>query len=62
MKLGDKLMITPVTFEPLAQIQSGSRKPVKIKAEVVYINFRHGWFTAEFKLSGGKVKESFKFC
>ncbi len=48
INLGDTVSVTPETFG------KGKRRGV-----VVYIHPRNRFFTAEFELPGGKVRESF---
>lgn len=38
------------------------RKAATVTGEIVYINWEHHYFTAEYELGGTKHLESFKFC
>lgn len=32
-----------------------------VSGKIVYVNRRHRYFTVEYQLAGGKIRESFKF-
>lgn len=60
-KLGDKVSFIPSAFmRPSAEM--GSRQyPVRVKAEIVYINHAHNWYRAAFDADGKTMYECFKF-
>lgn len=33
----------------------------RIRGKIVYVNRRHRYFTVEYQLTGGRIRESFKF-
>ena len=55
IKIGQKLKLIPTA------IDSKDMFAKKAPCEVVYINHKHRYFTAEFIFPGGKFLESFKF-
>lgn len=36
-------------------------KPEPVEGKVVYVNHKHGYFTAEYGWEGSKQRENFKF-
>lgn len=60
-QIGDKISFIPNGFmRPSAEM--GKRQfPVRVKAEIVYINQTHHWFRAAFQACGKTMYECFKF-
>ena len=56
MNIGDKFRMY---FNPQASVDAGRGLPVT--AEVVYINWEHRYFCAEFDVFGHTLRECFKF-
>lgn len=59
--IGDKISFVPHAFmNPSAEFGKRSY-PVKVKAEIVYINHEHRWFRARYETCGNVHHECFKF-
>ena len=54
--IGETVMISPCLG-----IFDGKIKHDPIKGTIVYINFKHKYFTVEFKFPYGSFRESYKF-
>lgn len=50
-----------VRFVPVAQICDGDKHKGSTTGIVVYINWKHKYFTVEYGIEGQKQHESFKF-
>lgn len=62
LHIGDKLKLIPKTFCNTDNGSgNGSCPKMTLKGTVVYIHPKLRFFTAEFEVSGGKVRESFQF-
>lgn len=57
MKLGQKVMRVPETFNGTDEDKKSVRRP--LAGRVVYIHPEGRYHTVEFELGGGKVRESF---
>lgn len=58
LHIGAKLMLAP--FAPSAADQTAGKKTIH-PCTVVYINWKHRFFTALFEYKYGSFNESFKF-
>ncbi len=56
INLGDKVSVTPVTFG-----RTETHPKAQHMGVVVYVHPKRRFFTAEFELPGGRVRESFQF-
>ena len=57
-KIGDIIPLHPfVNLDKKGETEKG-----KIPGTVVYVNYEHRFFTAEFVFPRGKFRESFKFA
>ena len=52
-----------VSVKPSIYISKDGNSTVDkhVRGKVVYVNRRHRYFTVEYKLTGGRIRESFKF-
>lgn len=57
VRVGEKLMLKPTVC--LDRFGRANIEP--IEGTVVYVNFPHRYFTAEFSFPGGRIRESFKY-
>ena len=55
--VGEKLKLKP----SICLDKTGRTEQRAIEGTIVYVNFPHRYFTAEFKFPGGSIRESFKF-
>ena len=59
LKIGQKMRLA----QSHAVTELGKRVPsyTTFPCKVVYINFKHRWFTVEFDFKGNIIRESYKF-
>ena len=55
--VGDSISIKPFIYFH----KDGQSLNKHVRGKVVYVNKRHRYFTVEYQLAGGRLRESFKF-
>lgn len=56
--VGDTISVKPyIHFSKDGQSFTNKR----VRGKVIYVNKRHRYFTVEYPVTGGKLRESFKF-
>lgn len=60
IKVGQKVRFVPL--DGIKFLYSTEACTAPVTGVIVYINQRHGWFSAEYCLHGVKFRRSFKFC
>ena len=58
IRVGDSISVKPSLY---ISKDGQSFIDKHISGKVVYVNKRHRYFTVEYQLAGGKIRESFKF-
>jgi hypothetical protein len=59
IKLGQEVRFAP--FEPFTGFGADASRGKLVTGTVVYVNYRHGWFSVEYDCGGTKQRTSFHF-
>lgn len=61
MKIGDRVSVQVSFYDPDGKKQRDTGGMKTVSARVTYINERHRYFLAKYKVPGGILRECFKF-